>query len=393
MLSRPGVLSLLMSVVLLVVAIPLALVARSAVRGPSGRGPLWVTAMAGSELAGWLGLVTLGLGAAFSALGWAGGAFGVAALGLLLAATIAFSVAIVRGFRAASVIRKAVPGTRRPGPMSLVFPVSRVPRGIRSHTGIRYGPDQRHVLDILEPNGEGPHPIFVHVHGGGWWRGRRDTQARPIVHRLVRAGWLVVTPSYRLSPAATPPDHLEDVWRAIGWIRQNAASYGGDPSFIALSGGSTGGNLAALAALTAPEHPAGLGSVEVQACVPLYGVHHVLDAHDEPLWPYLVTAVFKVPPSVDRARWVRSSPISVATADRPPFLVIHGANDTLVSPSLSRRLVDGLRRVGGPEVVHVEVPWANHGFDFFAGPRGRAIASAIEAHLERLYAVHRAAVD
>lgn len=211
---------------------------------------------------------------------------------------------------------------------------------------------------------------------------------------MARSGWAVVSPSYRLSPDATFPDHLVDVKRAIAWVRSNAAELGLDRGFLAITGGSTGGNLAALAALTSGDTSLQPGfedaDTTVQACIPLYGVHDLLRASGEPLWPYLVKSVMKVSPTDDPDAWRRASPTRMAVAERPPFLVFHGAADTLVGAELSRRLVAALEAIGGPPVEYLEIPWANHGFDFFAGPRGRMAAHAVRQSLDHLRAARRA---
>ncbi len=217
-----------------------------------------------------------------------------------------------------------------------------------------------------------------------------------MIHRLAAAGWQVFTPSYRLSPEATYPDHLIDVKRAVAWVRTNAQSLGVDPGFIAIAGGSTGGNLAALAALTADDTTLQPGfedsDASVQACIPLYGVHDLLKEDGAALWPYLETSVMKSAAREDARRWRAASPIHRASVRRPPFCVIHGGADTLVRPELSRRLVAALRDAGGPPVGYLEVPWGNHGFDFFAGPRGRVTTAAIVAVLEHLHADYRSNV-
>jgi acetyl esterase/lipase len=200
----------------------------------------------------------------------------------------------------------------------------------------------------------------------------------------------VFTPSYRLSPEVAFPQHLIDVKRAVAWVRSNAASLGVDPSFVGVAGGSAGGNLAALAGLTMGDPALQPGfedaDTSVQMCVPLYGVHDMLDAGGRPLWPYLVEVVMQTEPAVDPEGWRRASPSRCATAVRPPFLVIHGAVDSLVPPQTSRRLVEALQEAGGPEVRYLEVPWASHGFDFFAAPRGRAVAAVVIDALDRAYA-------
>ena len=70
---------------------------------------------------------------------------------------------------------------------------------------------------------------------------------------LAELGWVCVSINYRLSPKQSWPDHIVDVKRAIAWVEDNIADYGGDPEFIAVTGGSAGGHLSALAALT-PDH-------------------------------------------------------------------------------------------------------------------------------------------
>jgi acetyl esterase/lipase len=393
-----------MSYLLLVVGVLLALLARSALRRPRRHRPLWVTAMAGSELAGWFLIGTLGLIAGFRAAGWAGGPAGVSGQVLLTIAAAGFGLAIGRGLRshlsAATAVREFTgDGLRlewsRAG--SLLRPISPVPRNVTVAEGVVYGPHPRHVLDRIGPAPDGTaRPALVYVHGGGWWRGKRNTQARPMIHRLAGAGWQVFTPSYRLSPEATFPDHLVDVKRAIAWVRSNASSLGVDPGFIAVAGGSTGGNLAALAALTADDTTLQPGFEEsdasVQACIPVYGVHDLLDDDGRPLWPYLETSVMKTDAAHDPEGWRRASPVRSPSARRPPFFVVHGASDTLVRPELSRRLVAALLETGGPPVGHLEVPWGNHGFDFFAGPRGRVTAESVAAALEHLHAAYRARV-
>jgi acetyl esterase/lipase len=259
-------------------------------------------------------------------------------------------------------------------------------------TGVRYGPNEQHLLDHFSMPSQRPRPTLIYVHGGGWWRGRRDTQARPMLHALVTAGWHVFTPSYRLSPEATFPDHMVDVKRSIAWVRSHVEELGVSANFVAVAGGSTGGNLAALAALTGnhPEyqHEFSDADTSVQACVPLYGVHDMLRRDGSPMWPYLSTSVMKSAPEADPAAWVAASPVRIATDDRPPFFIVHGDADSLVGVDHSRRLAAALGSVGGPATELLEVRYANHGFDFFAGVRGRATAAAVVAVLQHEFERH-----
>ena len=114
-----------------------------------------------------------------------------------------------------------------------------------------------HRLDVIRRRGAPPAgaPVLVYIHGGAWVIGDKREQGLPLLHELARRGWVTVTINYRLSPRATWPDHIVDCKRALVWVREHIAEYGGDPGFIAVSGGSAGGHLAALLALT-PGDPA-----------------------------------------------------------------------------------------------------------------------------------------
>jgi acetyl esterase/lipase len=126
-------------------------------------------------------------------------------------------------------------------------------------------------------------PVLLQVHGGGWVLGSKNEQGVPLMLRMAAHGWLCVSIDYRLSPAATFPDHIVDVKRAIEWIRANAPDWGGDPRFVVITGGSAGGHLASLAALTAnaPGFQPGFeeSDTRVSGCVSFYGVYDFTDAN------------------------------------------------------------------------------------------------------------------
>ena len=98
---------------------------------------------------------------------------------------------------------------------------------------------RRHRLDIIArkdlDRGARAAPVMVYIHGGAWIIGDKREQGKPMLYELVARGWVCVTINYRLSPKATWPDHIVDCKRAIAWVREHIAEYGGDPSFIALS--------------------------------------------------------------------------------------------------------------------------------------------------------------
>jgi acetyl esterase/lipase len=336
--------------------------------------------MVGSELAPWWLAVLVLMTAVFALAGCVGGWAGRAGLVVAAGSSVGFLVAMARSRGAGRVVAAAITDVAGGGfELSRIGFASLVPlRSSRSRfevtLGMGYGPHPAHLVDrIARRDLVAPGPAIIHLHGGGWWRGRRHRQGLPLLHRMADEGWIAFTADYRLSPEVTIPDQVADVKRLIAWIRANAVGLGVDPAFIAVAGGSAGGHLAALAALTPANSVAQPGledsDASIQACLPLYGVHDLLDGSGAPLWPYLVDQVVGVDPAADPEAWRQVSPTRMATADHPPFLVVHGAADTLVDPALSRDLVGALRAAGGAPVGYLEVPWANHGFDYFRSPR------------------------
>ena len=91
-----------------------------------------------------------------------------------------------------------------------------------------------------------PAPVLLQIHGGAWVIGDKSQQGLPLMLHLAAEGWVCVAINYRLSPKATWPEHLIDCKRALAWVREHIAEYGGDPDLICVTGGSAGGHLAAM---------------------------------------------------------------------------------------------------------------------------------------------------
>ena len=106
--------------------------------------------------------------------------------------------------------------------------------------------DRRHRLDIYRARHTAPEgaPVMVYIHGGAWVMGEKREQGKPMMYELVARGWVCVAINYRLSPRATWPAHIVDAKKAVAWVKAHIAEYGGDPSFVAVSGGSAGGTSA-----------------------------------------------------------------------------------------------------------------------------------------------------
>ena len=198
--------------------------------------------------------------------------------------------------------------------------------------------------------------------------------------------------NYRLGPRNAWPAQIVDVKRAIAWLRANIAGYGGDPAFIALTGGSAGGHLSSLAALTPNEaewQPGFEGAdTSVSACAPFYGAYDWTDragVGNPSLVPLLERRVVKARLRDAADVFDRASPMSRIRVDAPPFVISHGVNDSLIPVEEGRAFADELRAVSGNPVAYAELPGAQHAFDFFGSSRANAAAEAVARFLGVVY--------
>jgi acetyl esterase/lipase len=228
-------------------------------------------------------------------------------------------------------------------------------------------------------------PMLIQIHGSGWTVSNKDQQGKPIMLHLASRGWVCVAPNYRLSPKATWPEHLIDVKAVVAWVKDHAEEFGGDPNFIVVTGGSAGGHLAAMLAVTPndPRYQPGFEQADtrVQAAVPLYALYDFTDgstALSRQVARFFAIAVAKV--RLSRAVDVlkEASPISHISPDDPPFFVIHGQHDTLAPVGPARAFVEQLREVSGQPVAYAELPGTQHAFDVFPSIRSAHVIRAVE---------------
>jgi len=184
------------------------------------------------------------------------------------------------------------------------------------------------------------------------------------------------------------------VKKAIAWVREHAAEFGGDPNFIAIAGGSAGGHLSALAALTPndPEYQPGFEDADtrVDVCMPIYAVLDFTNDASIPAvegrrWSLLEPIVMKKKLSEDREAFVKASPLHRVNQDAPPFFVIHGKNDSLVPVAEARHFVERLRAVARQPVAYAELPGTQHAFDVFPSIRSAHVVRAIERFLDYVW--------
>jgi len=278
--------------------------------------------------------------------------------------------------------------------------------GVRTLRDLEYGPSLpgdkggRNRLDLHLPVDARPgdrRPVLLQIHGGAWILGDKREQGRPLMTHLASQGWVCAASNYRLSPAATMPAQIIDVKRAIAWLRTHIAEYGGDPDFICISGGSAGGHLSSLAALTAgdPRFQPGFESADtrLEACVPFYGVFDFLDRSGDRRFGKMADAlgpmIFKCKPEENYELWDSVCPVSRVHADAPPFFVIQGSHDSLVFSEEADRFVRLLRETSRSPVLHAELPGAQHAFEVFHSPRSAHAVQAAAAFLEWVHARSR----
>ncbi|WP_224277483.1 alpha/beta hydrolase [Nocardioides lacusdianchii] len=276
----------------------------------------------------------------------------------------------------------------------LARPFNFADEGVRVISDVPYTEaGKRGHLDIYLPAGEDAikdAPVLLQVHGGAWTVGAKEHQARPLMNHMAARGWVCVAINYRLAPRDAWPAHIVDVKRAIAWVREHIADYGGDPDYLAITGGSAGGHLAALAALT-PGDPAFQPGFEdadtsVRAAVPFYGVYdfagstgltNAIGMRDAFLGPRVMQTTWTDSPDVYEA----ASPILRITPDAPDFFVIHGDLDSLVAVDQARLFVAELRRTSRKSVVYAELPGAQHAFDVYHSIRSTYAVRAVDRYL------------
>jgi acetyl esterase/lipase len=235
-------------------------------------------------------------------------------------------------------------------------------------TDVEYGRagDVSLKLDAYVPDGSGPFPAVILVHGGGWTTGDKDGGPRkgymfPLHAPLEKAGFAWFSINYRLAPAHHYPACIEDVETAIRWVKANAAKYRVDPRRIAVSGESAGGHLVALAAVRAD------ASTRLAAIVPIYGVFDMVAmvTPNEPLRRNFVALFDRSAfDEATRALLREASPLTHVKAGLPPFLLVHGTADATVPLAQSERMLARLREVGVacelqtvPNGVHGMLGW------------------------------------
>jgi acetyl esterase/lipase len=279
----------------------------------------------------------------------------------------------------------------------IVLPFRFKRAGVKRVKNIQYVDDgaRRHRLDVYRhKDARAGAPVLLQIHGGGWMIGNKEQQGLPLMYHLASKGWVCVAINYRLSPKATWPDHLIDCKRALAWVREHIAEFGGDPEYVVVTGGSAGGHLTAMMGLTAndPQYQPGFEDVDTQvrAMVPFYGVYDwtgSTNKKDNGLIEALERYIVKQKLNDARDLFISASPIFRVTDDAPRALIIHGDLDTLAPIEQARAFVDRLRSISQRDVVYVELRGAHHAFEVFNSIRTMHAIAGVSLWLAWLVSV------
>ena len=262
----------------------------------------------------------------------------------------------------------------------------------RKYLDVQYGSLPEQKLDVYLPDeGEGPFPLIIYVHGGGWCMGTKREGALPCIIDALKYGYAIIAVDYRLAPDAKFPEFLFDVKTAVRWARANAEKYCFDPERFGMIGDSAGGHIALMVGFTAG-HPEYEGaqygwedvSSAVQAVVDMYGPV-VLDAdRDAFLKETGVPPIHLGGEQLDDDKGMDKAVIAAFTADKnmlhlisptqyvhksiPPTLIQHGVKDAIVPVQNSTILADKIKKVCGTERVDLRIyPERTHSDKDFMG--------------------------
>lgn len=270
-----------------------------------------------------------------------------------------------------------------------VLSEARIEKDIEFHRAGR----RKLVLDIYRPpEGASPKPAIVYIHGGGWISGSRK-QSRFMCAELAARGFPVFAISYRFALSTDALGMLADCKAGVAWVRARQREYGADDRTLVM-GGSAGGHLAAMVALTSNEKRFQPGfedaDTTVHGAVILYGVTDLtgaFSARKDPLFGlYLRTLLVRSSYATSPELWAEVEPLSWASRNAPPMLFVHGLSDGVVPVTHSRLLIERLRDAGATQVHLLEVPLAHHAFEVMPTMAHQRAVRVIAGWCERLAA-------
>ncbi|QDT99755.1 prolyl oligopeptidase family serine peptidase [Gimesia aquarii] len=245
---------------------------------------------------------------------------------------------------------------------------------IRVNKDVSYlGKERTEKLDLYLPDPKfqkGPYPAIIVIHGGGWHGGDKAARREQnIGNSLAKAGYVCASINYQLAKKRSKftdnlkqvwPGHLQDCKTAVRFLRKHASQYQIDADHIGAIGGSAGGHLVAMLAVTGndpkldPQEPYAGFSSRIQAVIPMYGAHDLIalaQSRD------LLSSFSEEEKLLSQ----QASAVTHVTNDDPPFLILHGTKDTLVPVEQSELLAAALKK-GNIPVELLIIEGAPHSF-------------------------------
>lgn len=211
---------------------------------------------------------------------------------------------------------------------------------------------QKLLADVYVPEGKGPFPAVLVIHGGGWEEGDRE-QVRSIAERVAQRGFVVMNVTYRLSPAYHFPDAVYDTQQALRWLRAHAADYKVDAAHVGAFGYSAGAHLAAMLGTISPgdvlDKPYGGKQTRVQAVVAGGTPSDLRKFPGGRLVPQFLNTTLQQRPDV----YALASPVTHVSHDDPPFFIYHGGMDMLVPVDQAEDLKTALDAAGVPAELYI----------------------------------------
>jgi acetyl esterase/lipase len=304
----------------------------------------------------------------------------------------ASAVVLVVSLLVASGLAQGQPPASPAGPKASPAPTKTLSDQVIVERDVEYGRagDRKLVLDVIRPKkpADGLLPVIVWIHGGAWRAGDKSSGIMRLAPYAASGEYFCASVGYRLSGEALWPAQIHDCKAAIRWLRANAEKLGIDPERIGVWGSSAGGHLVSLLGTSG-----GLEKLEGDCGSP--GQSSRVTCVVDFCGPSDFVAIAKAREGAGRdangpielllggtidqkhEEALAASPITHVSPDDPPFLMVHGTDDSTVPIDQAERLSVALKKAG-VEVTFVKVQGGGHGF---GGPE-------VDARVQTFFAKH-----